>query len=95
MGNTSGKVKEQGWPCPALGLPPGRCWVPAAARPSVHTAPHTGRGRLSAELRCLAASLFWCGSVVLLMATRNFTLSHSNKHPGNSTSEHCKNTVAT
>lgn len=61
MGNTSGKVKEQGWPCPALGLPPRRCWVPAAARPSVR--PHgTAHGTGQAERR---APLFGCFAVLV------------------------------
>lgn len=47
MGNTSGKVKEQSWPCPVLGLPPGgaRCLL-LPVRLSVHLhGPKTGQGQ--------------------------------------------------
>lgn len=68
MGNTSGKVKEQSWPCPALGLPPGgaRCLLLPIC-PSICTAPKWDRGRLSTALRCAgtgALSFGWPREIV-------------------------------
>lgn len=49
MGNTSGKVKEQSWLCPVLGLPPGgaRCLllpICPSVRPSARPQNGTGAG---------------------------------------------------
>lgn len=67
------------------------CGATAALCLSIHLSAwglQAGQGQHFAPLCCLGHV-----SVVLLVTTGNFTLLHSNKHPCNSTSEHCKTRV--